>query len=207
MAKHVQQDGTPNPAVVESRKALARKFAAHAHSEGEIATCVDGLVLFRYDAPSACYAAMCEPSLSIFGQGRKLINLGGTEYLCDGSSFLVSSIDVPGQSQILEASEAVPLLSMLVPLDMPAVREDRSRDAVPPIETSSQRRGLAVGETTAGLLGACARLIEILDTPGDIPFLSQLIQREIVYRVLRTPQGERLRAIATTGDLSARTAR
>ncbi len=33
------------------------------------------------------------------------------------------------------------------------------------------------------------------------------IQREIVYRILRTPQGERLRAIATTGDLSHRTAR
>ena len=34
-----------------------------------------------------------------------------------------------------------------------------------------------------------------------------MIQREIVYRILRTPQGERLRAIATTGDLSHRTAR
>jgi hypothetical protein len=30
---------------------------------------------------------------------------------------------------------------------------------------------------------------------------------KIIYRVLRTPQGERLRAIATTGDLSHRTAR
>ena len=50
-------------------------------------------------------------------------------------------------------------------------------------------------------------MIELLETPEDIPFLSHLIQREIVYRILRTPQGERLRAIATTGDLSHRTAR
>ncbi len=41
----------------------------------------------------------------------------------------------------------------------------------------------------------------------DIPFLSHLIEREIVYRILRTPQGERLRAIATAGDPSYRTAR
>jgi AraC-like DNA-binding protein len=34
-----------------------------------------------------------------------------------------------------------------------------------------------------------------------------LIQREIVYRILRSPQGARLRAIATKGDLSHRTAR
>jgi transcriptional regulator GlxA family with amidase domain len=66
---------------------------------------------------------------------------------------------------------------------------------------------MAVGETTAGLLGACTRLIELLDTPDDIPFLSHLLQREIVYRILRTPQADRLRAIATAGDLSHRTAR
>ena len=140
-------------------------------------------------------------------QGRKRINLGGTEYLCDGSSFLLSSIDVPAQSQIVEASEQVPLLSMFLRLDMPTVREVLSREDLPEPEPLLNRAGLAVGETTAGLLGACARLIELLDTPEDIPFLSHLIQREIVYRILRTPQGERLRAIATTGDLSHRTAR
>src|SRR6266576_2605023 len=118
MAKHVQQNGAPDPLVLETRKALAHKFAAHTHSEGENVTAVNGLVLFRHTTPSACYPAMCEPSLSIFVQGRKLINLGGTEYLCDGTSFLVSSIDVPAQSQILEASEKVPLLCMFLSLDM-----------------------------------------------------------------------------------------
>ena len=34
-----------------------------------------------------------------------------------------------------------------------------------------------------------------------------MIQREIIYRVLRTAQGSQLRAIATTGDLGNRTAR
>ena len=43
--------------------------------------------------------------------------------------------------------------------------------------------------------------MELLDTPEDIPFLSHLIQREIIYRILRTPQGERLRTVATTGEL------
>jgi transcriptional regulator GlxA family with amidase domain len=38
-------------------------------------------------------------------------------------------------------------------------------------------------------------------------FLSPLIQREILYRLLKTPQAGRLRAIATSGDLSQRTAR
>ena len=99
------------------------------------------------------------------------------------------------------------MLSMYLRLDMPTVREVLSREDLPASALTSQSRGLAVGETPAGLLGACCRLIELLKTPEDVPFLSHLIQREIVYRILRTPQGERLRAIATTGGLSHRTAR
>ena len=193
--------------MTEMRKALAHRIAAHAPWPGEHATALSGLVLFRRTARSPCYRATCEPSLTVFVQGRKLINLGGTEYLCDGSSFLLSSIDVPVQSQIVEASEAAPLLSMLLRLDMATVREVLSREDLPEPEAAARGRGLAVGETTVGLLGACARLIELLDAPEDIPFLSRLIEREIVYRIFRTPQGERLRAIATTGNLSHRTAR
>lgn len=41
----------------------------------------------------------------------------------------------------------------------------------------------------------------------DIPFLSGLIQREIIYRILRGAEGASLRAIATLGDQSNRTAK
>ena len=49
--------------------------------------------------------------------------------------------------------------------------------------------------------------MDLLDTPLDIPFLSGLIQREIIYRILRGPEGARLREIATLGDQSHRTAK
>ncbi len=135
------------------------------------------------------------------------MTLGGTEYLCGPSSFFLSSIDVPVESQIVEASEEVPLLSMLLRLDMSIVREILSREELPEVETSSQRRGVAIGQAPVGLLNACSRLLEVLDTPEDIPFLSHLIEREIIYRILKTPYGARLRTIATTGDLGNRTAR
>src|SRR5260370_16915383 len=90
---------------------------------------------------------------------------------------------------------------MLLRLDMTIVQEILNREELPESEVSSQRRGVAVGQASAGLLKACSRLMELLDTPEDIPFLSHLVQREIIYRILRTPQGARLRPIATTGDL------
>jgi AraC-like DNA-binding protein len=207
VARQTEKSKDLNTAVVEMRKDLARKIAAHAPALGENRTAIPGLALYRRITPTACFLATYEPSVTVFVQGRKRVNLGGTVYLCDGSSFLLSSIDVPAESQIVEASEQAPLLTMFLKLDMPAVRELLIREEVPEPEPSGHSRGLAVGDTTVGLLGACTRLIELLETPEDIPFLSQLIQREIVYRILRTPQGERLRAIATSGDLSHRTAR
>src|SRR6266853_120110 len=207
MARGARQTEALDPAVIEMRRSLAQQIAAHTGKEGEHTTAVPGLILYHRTSPTACYRASYEPSFTIFVQGRKRINLGGTEYLCDGSSFLLSSIDVPAQSQIVEASEKVPLLCMYLRLDMPTVREVLSRDDLPDATTSSHRRGLAVGETTLGLLGACSRLLDLLEAPEDISFLSHLIQREILYRILRTPQAERLRAIATSGDLGQRTTR
>src|SRR5438270_5575031 len=191
----------------EARTELVSRITAQAPSAGEHSTAINGLVLFRRTQATACYRAAVEPSFTVFVQGKKRMTLGGTEYLCGPSSFFLSSIDVPVESQIVEASEEVPLLSMLLRLDMSIVREILSREELPEAETSLQRRGVAIGQARAGLLNACSRLMELLDTPEDIPFLSHLVQREIIYHILKTPQGARLRTIATTGDLGNRTAR
>jgi AraC-like DNA-binding protein len=189
------------------RKELARKIAAHVPKAGAQATLIQGLTLFRRTEPSPCYPATYEPSFTVFVQGRKRVTLGGTTYLCDESTFLLSSLDVPVVSQIVTASEEVPLLSMLLKLDMAMVRGILSQEEFQAGEGSSHGRGIAIGTTTVDLLKPCCRLLDLLDTPEDIPFLSDLIQREIVYRLLRGPQGERLRAIATLGDQSQRTAK
>jgi AraC-like DNA-binding protein len=198
---------SPDSAVIAMRRALAERIKLLTAKPGEHPTAIPGLFLYHRTAPTPCFRRSYEPGLSIFAQGRKRILLGGTEYLCDGSSFLLSSIDVPAQSQIIEASEKTPLLSIFLRLDMPTVREVLSRDDLPEAPPSTHRQGLVVGETTVGLLGASMRMLELLDTPEDIPFLGPLAHREILYRILRTPQAERLRAIATSGDLGQRTAR
>ena len=193
--------------VARMRRELARKITAHAPKAGAQATVIPGLTFYRRTEPSPCYPATYELSFTVFVQGRKRITLGGTTYLCDESTFVLSSLDVPVVSQIVAASEEVPLLSMLLKLDMAMVRGILSQEEFQRPEGSAQGRGIAIGTTTIDLLQPCCRLVDLLDAPDDIPFLSNLIQREIVYRLLRGPQGERLRAIATLGDQSQRTAK
>ena len=207
MADQKQKIAPAKASMNEMQAHLALRIAALVQSPGHCATAFPGLTLFRQPAPTACYLASVEPSLSVFLQGKKRINIKGAEFLCDQSSFLVSGIDLPIQSQIIEASEEVPQIAMRLSLNMTTVREVLSREDLPEPNAPSQGRGLVVGQTTAGLLIASSRLIDLLEAPKDIPFLGHLIEREIVYRILQTPQGERLRAIAMTGSLTHRAAK
>lgn len=205
MAKHKHASGELQ--LVGMRAELARKISVHAHAEGSTFTEVPGLMLSRRSAATACASAAYQPSLVVFVQGQKRINVGKTTYLCDKSNFLLTSVDLPVVSQVVMATEKEPLLGLLLKLEMPAVREILSQHEFHLREESADSRGMAVGVTSAELLDACCRLIDLLDSPQDIPFLSGLIQREIIYRLLRSPQGKNLRAIATLGEQSHRTAK
>ena len=86
-----------------------------------------------------------------------------------------------------ERRGALPAMSLK--LEMPVVRELLSREEIQVAEAPSDSPGMATGETTVEFLSACCRLVDLLDTPQDIPFLSGLIQREIIYRILRSAGG------------------
>jgi len=148
-----------------------------------------------------------EPGVTLIAQGRKRVELGPNTFIYGASQYLLTSIDLPIVSQIVEASQEAPCLAMSLKLEMPVIRELLSREEIHMAEVPPGSPAMATGEATAEFLGACCRLIDLLDTPRDIPFLSGLIQREIIYRILRGPEGTRLRAIATLGDQSHRTAK
>jgi AraC-like DNA-binding protein len=148
-----------------------------------------------------------EPGLTVIAQGLKRVDLGRTTFTYGESRYLLTSLDLPIVSQIVEASEKAPCLAMSIKLEMTMIRELVSREEIQVSEAPSDSPAMATGEVTVEFLSACCRLIDLLDTPQDVPFLSGLIQREIVYRVLRGPEGARLRAIATLGDQSHRTAK
>lgn len=194
-------------AVAAIRASLARRILTHMPDDGLLATAVPGLELNRRSAPTACASATYEPRLIVFVQGRKQINLGRETILCDESTFLLTSVELPVVSQVVQATAEAPMLGLVLRLDMPEVRRILSREEFPVSAETSGVRGMAVGVSTPELLDACSRLLELLDAPQDIPFLSSLIQREILYRLLRSPQGQHLQAIATSGEQGHRTAK
>lgn len=191
----------------ELQSELARKIASFLGSAEKQVTQIPGLLLARRTAPTAPCSATYEPSVIVVAQGRKRVDLGQATFFYDASRFLLTSIDLPIVSQVIEASEAKPCLALALKLQMPVVRELLSREEIHVRDVSRDSPAMITGEITVELLSACCRLVDLLATPQHIPFLSGLIQREIIYRLLCGPEGGRLRAIATLGDQSHQTAK
>jgi AraC-like DNA-binding protein len=191
----------------ELRTELARKIAFSIGSAEKRVTDIPGLTLTRRTGPRAPASGTYEPSLAVVAQGRKRVDLGRTTFIFDESRFLLTSLDLPIIGQVIEASEQEPFLCLMLKLEMSVVRTLLSQEDIPVPELPPDSPGMATGEITAELLDACCRLMDLLNSPQDIPFLSGLIQREIIYRILQAPAGARLRAIATLGDQSQRTAK
>jgi AraC-like DNA-binding protein len=195
----------PNPAR-ELRAALARKIASFVGKEEDRITEIPGVSLHRRTSPTPPCRATYHAGVIVVARGRKQAILGRTSFIYDESRFLLTAVDLPIVSWVAEATEEVPCLVLSLKLDMPMVREVLGREEIH-AAAAPESSAMSTGETTPEFLGACCRLVDLLDSPLDIPFLSGLIEREIIYRILCGPAGARLRAVATLGDQSHRTAK
>jgi AraC-like DNA-binding protein len=208
MRKEHQQPSSPVAGRAEElRSELARKIAYLMSSAQTRTTEIPGVSLHRRTAPTDPCPVTYEPGVFVIPQGKKQVELGPNTFIYDSSRFLLTSIDLPIVSRVVEASEEVPCLALAVKLEMSTVRELLSREEIHIPAGPSDALAMGTGKTTPEFLSACCRLVDLIEAPQDIPFLGSLIQREIIYRILQGAEGARLRAIATLGDSSQRTAK
>lgn len=213
---------TAAPGQARTRMAL-RVQARTAHGVVAETPGMAGLLLYRIDhaQPNSC--SVYEPCVALILQGRKRILLGDETLDCDPDRYLISSLDLPVQSAVTEASPEIPFLGVALRLDWreltslmlslpPAGGGSAAGPAVdrsPGLARSSAKHGRAMstGAVTAELLDAFDRLLGLLDQPQDMATLAPLIKREIHYRLLVGEAGARLRQIATVDSQSHQVAR
>src|SRR5579872_4006647 len=196
-----------DPGVTQALKELAGSISKALDGAADLSTDVPGLALYRNTAPTAANPCTYEPSLLLIPQGKKRVDLGKESYVFGESTFLLTSIELPIVGRVCVASVEKPYLAFFLRLDMGTVRDvlhtEEVRIPIPPIGT----RGMVLGEATVELLTPCSRMVQLLDTPQDVPFFGKLLQREIIYRLLQGPQGDRLRSVATMAGQSYLTAK
>ncbi|MCM0080185.1 AraC family transcriptional regulator [Geomonas sp. Red32] len=184
------------------------KSIARWTEQGELqSTAVPGLSLFRRVEPTEPISGMYEPSVCLVAQGAKRVQLGDDSFVYDANHFLITAVHLPTLVQIIEASPEKPYLGLRLTLDLREVSQLMLDSSLPQPRAQRSSRGMATGEVTGPLVNAFQRLIDLLDDETDIPILSPVIQKEIIYRLLVGDQGDRLRQIASTGSQGNQIAR
>jgi AraC-like DNA-binding protein len=194
-------------ALEPARRELVSILARFAGSDGAHKTAIPALSIYRNSAPNQPSCALYEPVFTVVAQGAKQVVLAGEPYVYDQAHYLVTSVNLPVVSQVIQASAQEPCLCFMFALDARRIADLMAEMEPPKSQAATVERGLSVSPLSAPLLDAMLRLARLLAVPQDIPVLAPLIEREVLYRLLTAEQGPRLRHIAMTGSQTHQIAR
>jgi AraC-like DNA-binding protein len=158
------------------------------------------LCMYHSSTLSGPVCGVYEPGVALIVQGSKRVLLGTDAFVYGPHDLLITTLNLPTVAQILEASPEKPYLSLFLRLDENEIARLMMEGQVPPPRTQTAERAMATGRVTWPLLSAFQRLVELLDEPDALPAVAPLVQREILYRLLTSDQGDRLRQIGAVGS-------
>ena len=174
-----------------------------AATTGPNATPWPGLTVYRFEAPAAPqWSEVQSLSLCVVAQGRKAVTIDDVTYCYDPFNYLVLNRGLRFEAEILEASVELPFLSFVLQID-PAVVHRISADMRDGAATGFRRPSApsALPRRTApaqvspldtNTCGAVLRFLRAAMTGPDRRVLAPMYLQEIVYRVLRAGQRQRL---------------
>lgn len=165
------------------------------------------LTLARSSKPTERLHSVFTPCLCIIAQGSKQVHLNEEMFRYDSGHYLISTVDLPIVSHVREASTEKPYLSIRLNLDPAMVASVMMESGLETRKNNASVKAMDVSSLDVDLLDAIVRLIRVLDTSDEAKILAPLIQKEIVFRLLKGEQGARLSHLLPTGSDTRRISR
>ena len=147
------------------------------------------------------------PCFCLITQGSKSIAFGDDRLVYDAARFVVAAVDLPVTGVVLDASPEKPYLCVMLEIDTPELASLLLDPETPAQGDVAPQRGLFLGEASAAFVDAVWRLMRLLDTPRDIRALAPLAEREVLYRLVQSNAGSRLRNVVAGNGPARRIAR
>ncbi|MDD5051578.1 MAG: AraC family transcriptional regulator [Sulfuricurvum sp.] len=176
--------------------------------EGINQTAIPFVQFFKAFTTSQILHTVYEPSLFIILQAAKIVTLGSHTYRYDPLSYLVSSVHLPVAGQIIEASEALPFLSVQITFTPEQIYKIAEQlNPINQAESHETSIGISMKEIGHELIEAVHRLICLSNKPRDIDVLAPLYLQEILYRLLLSDQAKTLMQFAPIESNAGRIAK
>ncbi len=181
----------------------------HLPAAGLLDTPLRGVQFFRVTEAMPCVPAVYAPTVVAILNGKKEAVLDGEHHVYGSDKYLLCPMTLPVEAGTPQASEADPLIGVMITLDPRMMREltmeietaaigkRQPRDGVPP--------AIALAPWDNGFAQALLRLLELLDNPVDMKVLGTGRLRELCYAVLMGVAGTAARRAFGVGNEIART--
>src|SRR5256884_398640 len=189
-----------------NREELVERIERTMRQDGSVQP-LPGLHLYRHSIPLEPVYSLVEPSVCVVAQGSKEFLLGESRYRYDPFHYLLVTVNLPYVGQVLEASKERPFLSLRLNLAPALVGEILVETGHVSPRTHAEVRAITVSPVDGSLLDAMVRVARLLDAPDEARVLLPLVTREIIYRLLKGEQGDRLRHLALLGGYTPSIAR
>jgi len=177
---------------------LAKKIQKLMPEPGILDTNVPNLSLIRRNEvmEERCQL-IYDPCIYIVIQGRKSAFLNDENYIYDDLNYLVLTVPLPLECQILKANVDNPYLAMRIKLDIQFISELVSE--IQSETTASQittQRGIYVSRLDDNIRTALDRLLTYVGDSSAAKVLSPLTIKELLFYAIRGEQGEQLKSFA-----------
>jgi AraC-like DNA-binding protein len=166
-----------------------------------------GLFLARGSRQTEQIHSIFMPAFCVIAQGSKQVLLGEETFRYDSGHYLISTVDLPIVSHVVEASKEHPYLSFRLNLEASTVASVMMEAGMESGRGEASVKAMNVSSLDADLLDAVVRLVRLLDRQDEIQMLAPLIIRELIYRLLRGEQGARLNHLLGAGGDTRRISR
>lgn len=186
--------------IYKQQNELAKLIERHTVRDGSHATAIPSLFFSRYSKVTGPSYGVYNPSLCIVVQGLKEVLLAQERYTYGPADFLVASVDLPVNAQVIEASSTIPYLALKIEFTPSQILEVLREFEVQVSSKEHAKRAMYVSQIELPMLDAVIRLVHLLDNPKDIQVIAPLYTKEILYRVLQGKHGVALKQMAIEGN-------
>lgn len=181
---------------MEPLRELSQLMARHVGPDGSWRSESLGLKFGTASQVSEPTHHVYEPAFALVVQGAKEVVLADQVFTCGKGSFLIVSVDLPLSFRVSRANRAEPYMASVLTLNPSAVAT-LLLEAATADGRGGEAEAAAIGVSNASteLLEGLVRLVRLLDHPRDLPVLGPIVKKEILWRLLCSEQGHRLRQI------------
>jgi AraC-like DNA-binding protein len=176
--------------IAELAATVARKS-----EEGLTATPMPNVGLYKVSRCIDLLPETYRPVVSLILQGEKQLSIGDEILIYRAGHTFTAALDLPVLGKITEASASRPYLAISLAIEAEIVSGLTIN--MPDLIHRADRKGFAVDFADRDLLDAWSRMLQLIDRSEEVGIMAPLLEREILYRLLRGPQGAVLRQIAT----------